>query len=316
MLRFALSLVLAAAAPLSADVTVRYKSDFKFNPSLPPAIAEQAMKNRPPTDSVIRVKGHKGLTEMLGLQNIVDTEKQMITVIDPTEKRFATVPVDAYMGAVTKAMPTLPPQAMQALSSMKAHSGSKATGRTETIRGVQAEEREVTVTVDAPDGAPFTGTMFKMAMQLWMAKPSEADRVPAVRELAALNLWNYGAMNPGAMMQKMLEQMPGMGDALKSLVEEFTKNKTMLLRTHVDIYMPMFAQLAKQMPAGASNPFGENFDGNAAFAQMTQQISELSTAPVPDSAFQVPADYKAAPLEDILKDMMARMQGGVTPQEH
>jgi hypothetical protein len=315
MLRFALCLVTAAAAPLSADVTVRYKSDFKFNPSLPPAIAEQAMKNRPPTDSVIRAKGHKGLTEMLGLQNIVDTEKQTITVIDPAGKRYATVPADAYMSAAAKAMPTLPPQAMQALSSMKAHTDSKVTGRTETIRGVQAEERELTMTIDAPEGGPFTGTMVKMAMQLWMAKPSEAERVPAVRELAALNLWNYGAMNPGAMMQKMLEQMPGMGEALKSLLDEFSKNKTMLLRTHIDIYMPMFAQIAKQMPAG-DNPFGENFDGNAAFTQMTQEVSELSTAPVPDSAFQVPADYKAAPIEDILKDMMTRMQGGAMPQVH
>jgi len=305
MLRFALSLVLVVAAPLSADVTVRYKSDFKFNPSLPPALAEQAMKNRPPTDSVIRVKGHKGLTEMLGLQNIVDTEKQTITVIDPAGKRYATVTVDDYAGAVAKSMPTLPPQAMQALSSMKAHSDLKATGRTETIRGIQAEEREVTITVDAPEGAPFTGAMMKMAMQMWTAKPSEADRVPAVRELAALNLWNYGAMNPGAMMQKMFEQMPGMGDAFKSLIEGFSKNKTMLLRNHVNIYMPMLAA----MP---NNPLGANFDANTPFAQMAQDVAELSTDAIPDSAFQVPADYNAAPIEDILKDMMSRMQGGMT----
>jgi hypothetical protein len=303
MLRFALSLVLVAAAPLSADVTVRYKSDFKFNPAVPPALTEQAMKNRPPTDSVIRVKGYKGLTEMLSLQNIVDTQKQTITVIDPAGKRYATGPVDAYMSAAAKAMPTLPPQAMQALSSMKAHTDSKVTGRTETIRGVQAEERELTMTVDAPEGAPFTGPMVKMTMRLWMAKPSEAERVPAVRELAALNLWNYGAMNPGAMMQKMFEQMPGMGEGIKSLVEQFSKNKTMLLRTHVDMYMPMLAALP-------NSPLGANFDANTPFAQMTQEVSEISTDAVPDSVFQVPADYKAAPLEDILKDMMTRMQGG------
>ncbi len=311
MLRSALMVLLAAVAPLTADVTVRYKTDFKFNPSLPPAMAEQAMKSRPPGDALIRVKGRKGLTEMFGLQNIIDMDKQTVTVVDTAGKRYSTSTLDAYKDAVAKSMPTLPPQAMQALSSMKAHTDTKLTGRSETIQGVQSDEREITMTVDAPEGAPFTGAMIKMVMRLWMAKPSETDRLPAVRELAALNLWNYGAMNPGSMMQKMFEQMPGMADGLKPLMEEFSKNRTMLVRTNVDIYMPMFAQLAKQMPPGPNNPLGENFDANAPFAQMTQEATEISTTSVPDSAFQTPADFKSAPVEDILKDMMSRMQGSM-----
>ena len=72
MLRYLLTVVLAAVAPLSADVTIRYKTEYQFNPSLPAAMTEQAMKSQPPMDSVVRVKGHKGYTESLGLQTIID----------------------------------------------------------------------------------------------------------------------------------------------------------------------------------------------------------------------------------------------------
>jgi len=316
MLRPFLTFVLAAAAPLSADVTLRYKTDFKMNPSLPAAITEQTMKNRPPLDSVIRVKGRKGVTDMLGLQTIIDMDKQVVTIIDPGGKRYATTSADEYKHAAARAIPAVPPQAAQMMSSMKAHTESKLTGRTAEIHGVQSDERELIISVDAPDGAPITGPMMKMVMQIWMAKPAEGERVSAIREVAALNLWNFSAMDPGATVQKMLEQMPGVGEGLKSLIDEMAKNHTVMMRTHVDLFMPMLAALARQMPAGGTNPLGEGFDANTPFFQMNQEVAELSTGAVPDSAFQVPADYKSAPIDDILKDMMSKLQGAGEPHDH
>jgi hypothetical protein len=39
--------------------------------------------------------------------------------------------------------------------------------------------------------------------------------------------------------------------------------------------------------------------------QMNQEIVELSTSPLDDTLFQVPADYQSAPLETILKGAMS-----------
>jgi len=314
MLRSAIIIAISIVAPLNADVTIRYKTDVTFNSSLPAAITDQAKQNMPRSDTAIRVKGRKGSTEIFGYMSLVDTEKQTITVIDPKGQRYATAPVDQFKDAVARAMPAIPPQAAATMSSMKARTESKLTGRTAEIRGIKATERELVLTVDAPEGAPFTGPMVRMVMQLWMADPGDAARIPAVRELVDLNLAQYGAMDPGDMIQKMLRQVPGMGEGLKSFADDLTKSKSFLLRSHIEMFMPMFAALSKQMPQGAGNPFA-NFDPNSPFMQMNQDVSEFSTDSIPDSAFQVPAAYKSASLDDIMKDMMSKFQGSSpTPQ--
>jgi len=70
----------------------------------------------------------------------------------------------------------------------------------------------------------------------------------------------------------------------------------------------MIAAMMKANP-GAS-PFGADFDANAPFMTMNQELAEISTASIPDSVFQIPEGYTAAPAADILKDMIARMQAG------
>ena len=51
------------ASTLSADVTLRYKNEIKLNPSLPPQMAQQAMKGMGaalPAESVLQLKEGKG----------------------------------------------------------------------------------------------------------------------------------------------------------------------------------------------------------------------------------------------------------------
>jgi hypothetical protein len=43
---------------------------------------------------------------------------------------------------------------------------------------------------------------------------------------------------------------------------------------------------------------------------MTQDLAELSTAPVPASAFALPEGYKEVPAGEIVKDMMQAMGQG------
>ena len=67
------------------------------------------------------------------------------------------------------------------------------------------------------------------------------------------------------------------------------------------------AAMIKQMPLGQS-PFGADFDANAAFLEMNQELSEISTAPVADTVFQVPEGFKSVSGGEIVHDMMTKMQ--------
>jgi hypothetical protein len=42
--------------------------------------------------------------------------------------------------------------------------------------------------------------------------------------------------------------------------------------------------------------------------QMNQELEEISTAPVPDSLFQIPEGYQEATASDLIKGLVARSQ--------
>ena len=82
----------------------------------------------------------------------------------------------------------MPEQARAMLASMKTNLESRSTGRTAAIQGIQAEEQEFVLTMDMPlPGGPATPSPFmKMVMQVWIAKPEETQRVPALQEIQEL----------------------------------------------------------------------------------------------------------------------------------
>jgi hypothetical protein len=76
------------------------------------------------------------------------------------------------------------------MASLKPTISSKLTGRTQTIQGIEAEEREFLMSVDGPAMANIpAGPAMNLLMEVWTAKSSETMRVPLVRELAGYNLW-------------------------------------------------------------------------------------------------------------------------------
>jgi hypothetical protein len=79
------------------------------------------------------------------------------------------------------------------------------------------------------------------------------------------------------------------------------------LRTHVSMYVPSMAQAAtalartgRQVPA--YNPAGP-------LTEMTQEVVELSTAPVNASAFEVPSGYRQSTVGEILKSRFPQLAG-------
>ena len=239
---------------MCADVTLRYKTAFKLNPSLPPQMTEQVTKGMADfmmPESVIQLKEGKGASSYGKLRSVTDFTKQRTTLIDPEKKRIATMSVEQLTDEVVKMMAEMPGQARDGMAAMKSTAESRVTGRTETILGIEAEEREVTISMEGPALPNMPpGPMFKMGIQFWTAKAGEVLRVPALREITGYNLWANATMNPAGAVEKMLKQMPGMGESIGKIMKEMEAAKMTMLRSNFRMWMPALAAMMKQMPRG------------------------------------------------------------------
>lgn len=303
-----LALALSAAPRLGADVTIRYQSQITPSAALQP-IMEKAMKSmQTGSETSIRMKGNKAYTTSGNWIEIFDFVKQEVTLVDPAHKTFAAFPISQFADKLAGAMPQAPPEQTQAaqaaMASIKTHVDSKMTGRTAEIQGVQAEERELTLTIEIPVPAEMNQTGFgtKLVMHIWTAKKEEALRVPAIRELTGYQNWQRYVMNPAGMLDKMFGKMPGMANVMGPMFDDMYMNPSVILRMHIDMYMPILAALAKQMPA--TGPTIPAIDPDAPVMQINQEVAELSSASVDASLLEIPADYAAVPADEMLRDMI------------
>lgn len=287
-----------------ADVTLRYKMEIKANPGLFAQMAAAAL----PQESMLRLKGGKGFSTSMGFNSIIDFATKEISLLDTAGKRYAKLTSDQFGEEIARAMPEMPAEARAGMAPMKADvSPARVTGRFAVIQGVEAEEREIAISVGGPAMPNMPpGPTVKMVVQLWSAKPGEVTRVPAIRELTGYTLWSYGTMDPTVFMGKMMKQMPGFSDVFEALMKEMQKGTT-VLRVHMDMFMPAMAGMLGRMPAG-SNPSSASFDPDEPFMQMNQEVVELSSAPVPDSVFQIPEGYREAAASEVIKSLFAKSQ--------
>ena len=302
-------LTFAALPALHADVTLHYRTVVDLNPNLPPQITQQVMKSMDvnlPKDQTMQLKKGKWFYSGGTITSIADLNRKEITLLDASGKRYATIPADRYGDDLARAMPAVSDQAKAAMAAMKGHSEAKATGRTETIQGVEAEEHEITVTIDTPAGANMpamgSGPMMRMVMHVWTPKAGEAARVPAIGELAQYDIFSMAGLDPVSSMSKALGQMPGFSDAFLGMMKEVkATGSPVILRMQMEMYLPMMAAMMKAMSGGGN---GSAFDPDAPLAHVTYEVASISTEPVADSVFEIPAGYHAAEATDILKDQI------------
>src|ERR1700737_1345013 len=96
-LRYTLPLWMCAAAPLFADVTIRYQSSLKTGPSQPPQVREQMEKFQAAWgNSVMRMKNGKQWVSAGPWISIMDFAAQQITLLDAERKTFANVSVAEF----------------------------------------------------------------------------------------------------------------------------------------------------------------------------------------------------------------------------
>ncbi|MBZ5606936.1 MAG: hypothetical protein LAP38_01650 [Acidobacteriia bacterium] len=306
--RAALLATVFMAPVLRADVTVRYKNDFQSASFLP--AGAMPSKSSVPQLSVMRLKGSKAYADLGAFSSVIDVGSGEITLIDADHKKFAKAPFKDYENRVEEALaaikPVLSPEAQKTLDSMKSSVALKKTGRTDVIQGVQAEETEMTVLIDMalPEGLPQAGPMMRVVMQFWGARPEEAPRVPAIRQLAGFSAYNSAVMNPFEMIEKTLAHVPGMSQDFAPKLRELASNSPLLLKSHVALFMPMMAQLAQQMEK-QGQPLPAGFDPSAPLIELNTEIVEMSVDAIQDSVFDVPADFEIASFDEILKTVTA-----------
>jgi hypothetical protein len=297
-----------AAPVLRADVTIRYENDFKVASFLPSGA--MPFGSSMPQLSLMRLKGNKAYANLGTFTSIVDVATQEITMIDADHKRFAKAPfqdyVDRMATMVLSSMPVLNAEAPKAMASMKTTVSTRKTGRTDVIQGVQAEETEMTFSSDMvrPNAVQQTGPTVRVVMQIWNARPEEALRNPAVRQLVGYSAYSKYLMNPTELLQKLFAQMPGFGQDFISGFQELSQNITLTLKLHIEAFMPMLAQLAKQAEA-QGHPLPAGTDSNAPLMEMNHEVVEISTAAIEDSVFQIPADFEAGTFGDMMKSLIA-----------
>jgi hypothetical protein len=310
---FVLLIVFSATTVLHADATVRFKMEMKLAAGLPPAAAQQiasSQKSQFPTESVIEIKGDKGYSNAGRTVSLLDFTKQQITLLDSADKLFATVYVKDFAGEMGAALPPMPPAAQKFMESMKPDFSVRKTGRTDVILGIETEETELTVSLQMaiPADLPAalgslkpgdTITLMKMVMHIWTPLPAEVARVPALTEFAA-HSWKALSQDPTTAMRQMLPNSPGFSDSLAKMTQEISKNAVPSLKTHTEVYVPVLAQLGALLQGKAPQVLG-SYDPNTPLAESDSDVVEISSAPVDDSLFQIPGDYHATSVSDLLK---------------
>ena len=316
-----IAVALLIAPTLSADVTLRYKNEIKVGAGAP-AMMTQAlsttMKSFLSQSSTIQIKGTQAYITNGPYITVMDFAKQLMTLIDPAHKQYTTLYMKDYADQVLSILPGGKPvtaaNAQKFADSIKTSFSSENTGRTDTVLGIQAEETQLTLTMDmllpaGPSASPETANagqpqqFMKMVIHLWTAVPSEIERVPALQELTK----TYGSdtnsvLNPDGIMEKSFAQLPGLGADFTKMMDELVKKKAITLKAGIEMYSPFLVNAMKAMPA---QPDGQaarsDMDPDAPIMEINMDAVELSAAPIADSVFQVPDDCHVTTVPDFLR---------------
>jgi len=303
------NLLLVGCTSLYADVTMRMGFDLKVNLTLP-----TPMPQLPFNEMVTRIKGDRAYVTMGPVNAITDLSTGKIMLLDPKARLYASLAMADYLakagGATGRNMQGMPEEAKQILANIKFDSESRDTGRTDRIQGIEAFEREVAIHVSIPVPIPGqeNGLQLNLKLQIWKPTAAEFQRVPQLRELAAYNDRNKGVGDPATVIRQMFGSVPGIGDRLSKVVEEMTAGGNAVLGMHLGLFVPGLAKLAEQ--AGAKGALPTLPPDDQPLAEVTLNLKEFSASPVKDELFVIPAGFKEAPVEDILKALTTALTGG------
>jgi TonB family protein len=297
-------LALCAAQAGRADLTMRHTFTLKFASFLPPQALDavrQQLGDRLSQGSTLELKGDRVRMAMGDMYSVADYAKGEILLVDPKTKRFATLPLAEYAGKIlgSQALPAMPPDAQRIFDNMKLDVKTSKTGKSETTQGIRTEESVLAISMEMA-----AGMQMRMEIHNWIASAEELNGTPALHDLANWAGRKRGGLDPMEMMSKALTALPGIGEKLRAPMQEMMKGTPgVVMRMQALTFVPAMSQLA----GGSDEPL----------TQVSMDLVELSTAPVADARFEVPAGYQTAAMEDLIKDAIGTIkpppQGGPGP---
>jgi hypothetical protein len=293
-----------------ADVTITYKTSIKSAPIMPPEVQTQlaSIVAQPQT---MYVKGGKSSTTSHGITSIADLSQKTTTMIDASKKKYATGGTEDVQRAMVSVAPKPSDETLAALQNITSTFESKATGRMQTISGIEAEEHRLTLTMiqgkeGLQGGLERSGEMMRMVMEVWTPVPGQSTHLRALAEVERFTALHGTAMNPATMIQQMFPAYGDMAKTYQSLAKALD-GKGVILRMHTSLYVPLLADIAQAF-AAAGRPV-PNFDPKGPMSEITMEMTALSTAPVQDSVFAIPAGFEQTTLEEIIKSQIPQLNG-------
>jgi hypothetical protein len=282
-LRFTLPvLCVVAAGLLQADATIRFE------------IQTVAGGVAPRTDTrVVRMKDTKGLTTEGTLTTVIDFAHQQVTVFDSASRRYAILSIAEYTRATSnRTASVMPAGAAEMLKSMKVTCDSKPPAASDDIAGIHTMEQDVNcnMTMNLPNMPQMpanmpamSGMTMKTTMRTWWPSDEERTRVPGLWQLTDFE-------NAQSILFK--EDDGGLlPDAMKPMQEAFAKKQSITLRSVMEMSMAMGAM------------------GGGPIMRMETNAVEISSAPIDDAEFAVPAGYAKSTYAEIENaNMQATMQ--------
>lgn len=305
---FVLLAYLLASQTAFADLTLRWKMDIKPGAAIPAQAAEmmkQQLAASGMTGMTMRVKGQRIQMEVMKANFFADYARGEITILRPEAKRYSTMPISEYPPQLP-ATSAMPPEAQKMLANMKVQVDTKKTGRTGMVQGIRAEENLLTLDMELPiPNAPVPVGM-RMEMENWTAMPDEQSRLPALSEFAAVAGLARKLYNPAAMMEKLTAQMPGLAERMREPMAKFMAASTNVgVKMHMTMSIPgMAAMMEEARKQGKPVPPGMDFSGP--LMEMTMELVELSSQPVEEAVFQIPAGYTQEAMQDSLTQMQSK----------
>jgi hypothetical protein len=260
-----LTLVALLSTALHADITLTSVTTLEGGAA--------AMAGNVTPRMVMRIKGMKARTE-------IEVMGQTIaTVADLATREVYLLHADQKTAQLINAVPNTPGAPPPALPKMDGT--FKPTGRTQSLDGVSCDEYAFTMSMSMgemtnaqmpPEAAAMLQDMrMLMSGSIWMAKnaPGAAEYVAFQKaaleaHLASIISGAAGGMSPNG-MDKVMRALSG-AEGMPYLTE---------MTMNVEGSGPA-VEMMKQMGA----------------MKMTNKVTAVSTDPIPDDMFTVPADYK------------------------
>jgi hypothetical protein len=253
------------SAPLAADVRVTSTTTIEG--------AVAGMMGGLVPSMVTHIRGSKARTDIVvgnqKMSTIIDVEAKQVTVLNATEMTAKVMSGDA--------LPGLKP----GMAMPKIDASLKPTGQSKMVGDAQCQEHALTMTMSMsemagsanmpPEAASVMKDMrIKVNGSMWIAKSG-----PGVAEYAA-----FQALSAKSSMNALMRAMPGMGGGgLDRFMESFSTAGGLPYLTEMNMTIEGGGDMAAMM-----KQLGD--------MKLTSRVTEVSTAPLADDLFTIPANYK------------------------